>query len=179
MNRTASPGQSINLITLVVFNFFLALMKHVIIICDGSSLGNGSKGSRAAAVALVGYKNRWKAFAEYIGEATNQQAEIIAAAIGLEQLREPCRVTLFSDSRYVIETMASGWKRRANHDLWDRLDRAASNHQVEWKWIKGHAGHKLQEMVDSAARKIASSGNAEESFLIELAEKVSKSEAVI
>jgi ribonuclease HI len=69
-------------------------LKHVQIYCDGSSLGNGQVASRAAAVALLGYKGIWRAVGEYIGAATNQQAEIVAAAIGLETLREPCKVTL-------------------------------------------------------------------------------------
>ena len=69
-------------------------MKEVTIVCDGSSLGNGKGNPRAAAVAVLGYKGYWRAFGEYLGSATNQQAEIAAARIGLEQLREPCKVRL-------------------------------------------------------------------------------------
>ena len=92
----------------------LAPKKEVTIFCDGSSLSNGREVARAAAVALLGYKGTWKAVGEYIGNATNQQAEIVAAAIGLEKLREPCRVKIFSDSRYVIETMSGRFRRKAN-----------------------------------------------------------------
>ncbi|MDQ3254910.1 MAG: hypothetical protein M3R15_13555, partial [Acidobacteriota bacterium] len=80
-------------------------LKSVSIFCDGSSLGNGQVETRAAAVALLGYRDVWRAFGLYLGTATNQQAEIAAAALGLEQLTEPCRVSVHTDSRYVVETM--------------------------------------------------------------------------
>ncbi|HMS10719.1 MAG TPA: hypothetical protein PKE66_14630, partial [Pyrinomonadaceae bacterium] len=99
-------------------------MKEVTIVCDGSSLGNGKGNPRAAAVAVLGFKGYWKAFGEYLGNATNQQSEIAAAALGLENLSEPCKVRLFSDSRYVIETMGGTWKRKTNQDWWRRLDQA-------------------------------------------------------
>jgi ribonuclease HI len=67
-------------------------MKHVTIVCDGSSLGNGKGNPRAAAVAVLGFKGYWKAIGEYLGAATNQQAEIAAATIGLASLKEPCKV---------------------------------------------------------------------------------------
>jgi len=73
--------------------------KKVKIYCDGSSLGNGQVASRAAGVALLGYKGHWRAVGEYLGRATNQQAEIAAAAVGLESLKEPCEVEVFTDSR--------------------------------------------------------------------------------
>src|SRR6266516_7611455 len=97
--------------------------------CDGSSLGNGRVETRAAAVALLGYQGLWRAFGTYLGKATNQQAEIAAAALGLEALKEPCRVRLHTDSRYVIETMNGHYRRKTNHDWWKRLDEAASRHQ--------------------------------------------------
>lgn len=144
-------------------------MKKVTIVCDGSSLGNGKDNARAAAVAVLGFGGFWKAFGEYLGQATNQQAEIAAAALGLERLKEPCEVLLLSDSRYVVETMNSGWKRRANHEWWSRLDRAADSHRIEWRWIKGHAGHSVQEIADKAARKIAETGKVDEQMLAEAA----------
>lgn len=143
-------------------------MKQVTIVCDGSSLGNGKGNPRAAAVAVLGFKGYWKAVGEYLGSATNQQAEIAAAALGLENLKEPCRVKLLSDSRYVVETMNSGWKRKTNHDWWAKLDNAASRHDIEWQWIKGHAGHEVQEVADKAARKIAAAGRVDKDFLDEL-----------
>jgi ribonuclease HI len=143
-------------------------MKQVTIVCDGSSLGNGKGNPRAAAVAVLGFKGYWKAVGTYLGNATNQQAEIAAAALGLENLKEPCRVRLLSDSRYVVETMGGTWKRKANHQWWQRLDKAASRHQIQWEWIKGHAGHQVQEIADKAARKIAASGVVDTAVLEDL-----------
>ncbi len=144
-------------------------MKEVLIYCDGSSLGNGRGETRAAAVALLGFKGVWRAFGVYLGSATNQQAEVAAAALGLEQLREPCRVTLKSDSRYVIETMSGRFRRKTNHEWWARLDKAADSHNIKWEWLKGHAGHVAQEAVDKAARRIAAAGHADETALSEAA----------
>ena len=147
-------------------------MKQVTIVCDGSSLGNGRGNTRAAAVAVLGFKGFWKAVGEYLGNATNQQSEIAAAAIGLENLKEPCRVKLLSDSRYVVETMGGTWKRKTNHDWWRRLDKAAAKHDIEWQWVKGHAGHEIQEIADLAAGKIAGDGRVDESILDDLAASI-------
>ncbi|HEU4507399.1 MAG TPA: RNase H family protein [Pyrinomonadaceae bacterium] len=146
--------------------------KQVAIFCDGSSLGNGQVASRAAAVALLGYKGIWRAVGEYLGVATNQQAEIAAAAVGLESLKQPCKVNVFTDSRYVVETMNGRFRRKANLPWWERLDRAAAAHQVKWEWTRGHAGHLLQEAADDAARRIAAAGHVEESILRDAEEKV-------
>lgn len=142
-------------------------MKQVTIVCDGSSLGNGKGSPRAAAVAVLGFKGYWRAVGEYLGGATNQQAEVAAAALGLENLKEPCSVTLMSDSRYVVETMGGTWKRKTNHDWWKRLDNAAKRHQINWKWVKGHNGHPVQEVADSMARKMAELGYVDEELLEE------------
>jgi len=146
-------------------------MKEVTVFCDGSSLGNGREEMRAAAVALLGYRGLWKAVGSYIGSATNQQAEIIAAALALEALREPCNVHLHSDSRYVIETMSGRFRRKTNHEWWERLDRAANRHQIKWEWAEGHAGHIIQEAADKAARRIAKLGRVDEAVLREAADR--------
>jgi ribonuclease HI len=151
-------------------------MKQVAIFCDGSSLGNGQEASRAAAVALLGYKGYWRAVGEFLGKATNQQAEIAAAAVGLESLTQPCEVNLFTDSRYVVETMNGRFRRKANLPWWQRLDRAASAHKVRWEWTRGHAGHVLQEAADSAARKIAAAGRVEETILRDAVDKIGVAE---
>ena len=140
-------------------------MKNVTIVCDGSSLGNGRGTTRAAAVAVLGFKGIWKAVGEYLGNATNQQAEIAAATVGLENLKEPCKVKLLSDSRYVVETMGGTWKRKTNQDWWEKLDRAAAKHDITWEWTKGHAGHEIQEIADKMARKIASLGHVDRALL--------------
>jgi ribonuclease HI len=147
-------------------------MKQVAIFCDGSSLGNGQAASRAAAVALLGYKGMWKAVGEYLGVATNQQAEIAAAAVGLEALNRPCQVSIFTDSRYVVETMNGRFRRKANLPWWQRLDKAAAAHKIRWEWTRGHAGHLLQEAADNAARRIAATGHVEESILRDAVDKI-------
>ena len=116
-------------------------------------------------------------FGTYLGTATNQQAEIAAAAVGLEALRQPCNVRLLTDSRYVVETMNGRFRRKANLPWWQRLDRAAAAHKVRWEWTRGHAGHLLQEAADSAARRIAAAGHVEESILRDTEEKLGTIEA--
>lgn len=147
-------------------------MKNVTIVCDGSSLGNGKGNSRAAAVAVLGFKGIWKAFGEYLGNATNQQAEIAAAWIGLKNLKEPCRVKVLSDSRYVVETMTGNFRKKTNLDWWEKLEKAAKKHQITWEWIKGHAGHEVQEVADKAARNIAAAGHVEKAMLDELVAEI-------
>lgn len=147
-------------------------MKNVTIFCDGSSLGNGQAATRAAAVALLGYRGVWRAVGDYLGTATNQQAEIAAAAVGLEALREPCRVTVTTDSRYVVETMCGRFRRKSNQEWWARLDSAAKRHQVKWEWAKGHAGHVIQEAADKAARTIAALGRVDKFVLQDAAESL-------
>jgi ribonuclease HI len=142
-------------------------MKDVTIVCDGSSLGNGRGTTRAAAVAVLGFKGLWKAVGEYLGNATNQQAEIAAAAIGLENLKQPCRVHLMSDSRYVIETMNGKFRKKTNHDWWARIEKASKPHQITWEWTRGHAGHEIQEIADSTARAIAGAGHVDQEMLDE------------
>lgn len=140
-------------------------LKKVTIFCDGSSLGNGRASTRAAAVALLGYQGVWRAVGTYLGSATNQQAEVAAAALGLETLREPCQVHLYTDSRYVVETMSGRFRRKTNHEWWKRLDDAAAKHKIKWEWTKGHNGHIVQEATDRAARRIAAMGQADEEIL--------------
>jgi ribonuclease HI len=149
-------------------------LKEVLIYCDGSSLGNGRGETRAAAVALLGFRGVWRAFGVYLGNATNQQAEVAAAALGLEQLREPCRVRVMTDSRYVVETMEGRFRRKSNHEWWARLDKAVGAHEIKWEWVKGHAGHVAQEAVDRAARKIAALGRADNEVLSEAAVAVAE-----
>ncbi len=143
-------------------------MKEVTIVCDGSSLGNGKGNPRAAAAAALGYKGYWRAFGEYLGSATNQQAEIAAAALGLEQLSEPCKVRVLSDSRYVVQTMQGNFRKKTNHEWWARLDKAAGKHTITWEWVKGHNGHDVQEVVDTLARKTAELGRIDEAMFDEL-----------
>jgi ribonuclease HI len=147
-------------------------MKRITIVCDGSSLGNGMQVTRAGAVAVLTYvngegKTQHRVVGEYLGHATNNQAEIVAAAIGLEALKEPCQVELVSDSRYVIETRNGNYREKTNHDFWKRLRDAARPHRVSWTWTRGHSGHPVQELCDKAAKKIAALGWCDQSVLDE------------
>jgi ribonuclease HI len=142
-------------------------MKEVTIVCDGSSLGNGKGTTRAAACAVLGYRGFWRAFGEYLGNATNQQAEIAAAWVGLKTLREPCKVKVLTDSRYVVETMTGNFRKKTNLDWWAKLDEAAKKHKITWEWTKGHAGHEIQEIADKMARRMAELGKVDETILDE------------
>jgi len=142
-------------------------MKEVTIVCDGSSLGNGKGSTRAAAVAVLGYRVCWRAIGKYLGNATNQQAEIAAATIGLKNLSEPCSVRILSDSRYVVETMTGNFRKKTNLDWWEKLDKAAQKHEIKWEWVKGHAGHQVQEVADKMARRMAELGRVDEAILDE------------
>jgi len=143
-------------------------MKQVVIFCDGSSLGNGTRSATAAAAAILEFQGKRRIVGEFIGAGTNQQAEIVAAAIGLEALREACAVTLVTDSNYVVRSMSGGWKRKVNLEFWKRLDAAAARHAVKWQWTKGHAGHQWQEKCDLAARKIALERHVDPEILNEI-----------
>jgi ribonuclease HI len=102
------------------------------------------------------------------GEAatTNNRMELTAAIEALEALKRPCRVELHTDSRYLqtgITQWLALWKARGwrtmskgevkNEDLWRRLDAARLRHEVDWRWVKGHAGHELNERADALARR--------------------------
>ncbi|MBX7218819.1 MAG: ribonuclease HI [Blastocatellia bacterium] len=143
-------------------------MQEVVLVCDGSSLKNGSDNSPAAAAALLEWNGQRKIFGEYLGVGTNQQAEIVAACIGLEHLKRPCRVTVISDSQYVVKTMKGEFRRKANHEFWSRLDKAAQPHRVTWTWTRGHAGHPLQEACDKAARRTAETGQPDPDYFATL-----------
>lgn len=140
-------------------------MKEITIVCDGSSLGNGGKAARGGAAAILEYQGYRKIIGEFLGLATNQQAEIVAACVALEALKEPCAVKIVSDSQYVVKTMNGEFKRKANLEFWKRLDRAAAPHRVSWTWTRGHAGHPIQEMCDQAARFIAENGKVDQKGL--------------
>ncbi|MFN0140291.1 MAG: ribonuclease HI [Pyrinomonadaceae bacterium] len=142
-------------------------MKKVTIVCDGSSLGNGRENTRAAAVAILGFSGYWRGVGEYLGNATNQQAEIAAATIGLESLNQPCEVHVISDSRYVVETMNGNFRKKTNHDWWKRIESAAAPHRITWEWTRGHDGHEIQEIADNMARTIAGAGRVDQEMLDE------------
>jgi ribonuclease HI len=142
-------------------------MNKIEIYCDGSSRGNGQEVMRAGVAALLSSDSRMRAVGAYVGHATNQQAEIVAACVGLEALLRPCEVVLRSDSKYVVETMNGNYRRGTNADFWARLDLAASTHVVTWEWVKGRSGDRRQEACDKLARAISAMGEVNEELLVE------------
>ncbi|MDE3272983.1 ribonuclease HI [Pseudoalteromonas sp. G4] len=145
------------------------MQKNVEIFTDGSCLGNPGPGGYGT---LLRYKGHEKELSQGYKLTTNNRMELLAAIIGLESLKEPCQVILTTDSQYVkqgIESWLANWKKRGwktaskqdvkNKDLWQRLDVANAKHQVEWRWVKGHAGHAENERVDDLAREAAESSH--------------------
>ncbi|MGH9947579.1 MAG: ribonuclease HI [Pyrinomonadaceae bacterium] len=126
----------------------------VAIYADASCLRNGSPDSSAGCGAVIIDRNRteMKLLAKYLGPATNQQAEILACATALEELRRPCRVEIISDSRYVIDTMTGRNRMKTNRTFWNQLVRQSYGHHISWKWVKGHDGVTFQEVADRLAR---------------------------
>ncbi len=128
---------------------------------DGACRGNPGPGGWAALLRL-GEHEKLVSGAE--AETTNNRMELMAAIQGLVALKRPSRVVLTTDSQYVrqgITQWINGWKRNGwrtaakkpvkNQDLWQSLDQALAQHEVEWKWVKGHSGHVENERVDQAA----------------------------
>ena len=81
--------------------------------------------------------------------------EMTAVIKGLEAVDPSAKVLISSDSTYVVNTMTKGWKRKANHDLWEQLDALVKNRDVSWQWVKGHSGDRGNELADSLASKEA------------------------
>ncbi|ENM5840145.1 ribonuclease HI [Vibrio mimicus] len=139
--------------------------KQVEIFTDGSCLGNPGPGGYGV---VMRYKQVEKTLARGYRLTTNNRMEMLAAVVALQTLKEPCRVILTTDSQYVrqgITQWIHNWKLRGwktadkkpvkNADLWQALDRETARHQVEWCWVKGHAGHRENEMCDELARQAA------------------------
>jgi ribonuclease HI len=127
------------------------------IYADASCLRNGAIDSSAGCGAVIIDHNRLelKLVANYLGQVTNQQAEILACIKALEQLHRSCRVEIVSDSRYVIDTMAGRNRMRTNRLFWTRLVKACYGHHISWRWVKGHSGVAFQEVADRLARSSA------------------------
>lgn len=138
-------------------------MKEVEIFTDGACRGNPGPGGWGA---LLRYGKNEKKI--YGGDklTTNNRMELLAAIQALESLKEPSRVTLTTDSEYVrqgITSWMSGWKKRGwktankkpvkNVDLWQSLEKASDAHQVDWMWVKGHSGHRENEIADQLANQ--------------------------
>lgn len=120
---------------------------------DGSCLGNPGPGGWAA--VIVGENQKWTIQGREL-DTTNNRMEVLAVIKGLGDLEKGSRVVVYSDSQYVINTMTLGWKRRANNDLWERLDLLVPDLEVSWKWVKGHNGHPENEEANKLAIEQAS-----------------------
>ncbi len=89
----------------------------------------------------------------FLGNVTNQVAELEAAVLGLEAARAAgyTSVQLFSDSQYLIKTMCGEFRRKTNLDIWAKLDQAAAGMEIRWAWVRGHNGNRWQELADRLA----------------------------
>lgn len=136
---------------------------QVVIYTDGACSGNPGPGGWGA---ILMWGDREKELCGGEPATTNNRMEMMAAIQALEALNRPCRVELHTDSQYLMKGVTewlAGWKARGwktasrepvkNVDLWRRLDEARLRHQVDWRWVKGHAGHELNERADALARK--------------------------
>ena len=136
-------------------------MSHVTIHTDGACKGNPGPGGWGA-ILQAGGTTKELCGGETL--TTNNRMELIAAIMALEALTRPCKIDLHTDSKYVMDGITSwihGWKARGwktadkkpvkNDDLWKRLDVARTRHEVKWHWVKGHAGHELNERADQLA----------------------------
>ncbi len=133
----------------------------MIVYTDGACKGNPGPGGWGALLSFNGRERRLHG-----GEplTTNNRMELMAAIQALETLKEPCAVAMYTDSSYVMQGLTEwlpGWKARGwrtadrkpvkNQDLWERLDAAAARHQVNWNWVRGHAGDPGNEEADRLA----------------------------
>lgn len=138
-------------------------MTHVTIHTDGACKGNPGPGGWGA-ILESGGKVKEMSGGEPL--TTNNRMELTAAIMALEALTRPCKVDLHTDSKYVMDGITGwihGWKARGwktadkkpvkNDDLWKRLDAARARHDVKWHWVKGHAGHALNERADQLANR--------------------------
>ena len=137
--------------------------KYVELFTDGACKGNPGVGGWGA---LMRFGETEKRLFGAEAETTNNRMELMAVICSLEALTEPCSVSITTDSRYVLQGMTewlANWKRRnwqtaakkpvLNVDLWKRLDAAAGGHQIEWHWVKGHSGHRENEIADELANQ--------------------------
>ncbi len=130
-------------------------MSTVEIYTDGSCIGNPGPGGWAAIVLIDGQEASRLSGGE--DDTTSNRMELTAAIEGLKGAPKGRPAHVFSDSRYLVNTMTRGWKRRKNNDLWDLLDAEMAGREVTWEWVKAHAGNQLNERVDRRARAEAKS----------------------
>ena len=145
------------------------MMKKVDIYTDGACSGNPGRGGFGAILMYGKYR---KECSGGFAQTTNNRMEIYAAIVALEALREPCEVTLFSDSKYLVDAVSKhwlsawkcrGWKRQNNDpvlnvDLWQKLMSLLATHKVTFRWVKGHAENEFNNRCDELARNAICAG---------------------
>jgi len=147
-------------------------MKNVTIYTDGACSGNPGPGGYGAVLI---YGNHRKEISGSDPATTNNRMEMLGVIKGLEMLKEPCKVDLFSDSKYVIDGIEKGWANRwrknnwmrgknapaKNPDLWQEILSLLEIHEVAFHWVKGHAGHPENERCDELAREAIGDAGSE------------------
>lgn len=142
-------------------------MKNVTIITDGACSGNPGPGGYGVILRFDGNERE---LSGGFRKTTNNRMEIMGAIKGLEALKEPCEVTIITDSQYLVNAVELGWARKwkamgwmrnkkdkaLNPDLWDRLLELLSKHKVKFQWVRGHNGHPDNERCDVLAVNAAS-----------------------
>ncbi len=140
----------------------MEILKNVEIFTDGACSGNPGPGGYGV---ILRYNGIEKELSGGSSDTTNNRMELMAAIVGLEALKEKCHVTLFSDSKYLVDAINLGWaekwrengwmrtkkEKALNTDLWERFLTLYEKHEVELIWVKGHAGHPENERCDSLA----------------------------
>jgi ribonuclease HI len=146
-------------------------MKHVVIYTDGACKGNPGKGGYG--IVLLYGQHRKELSGGYL-LTTNNRMEMLAVVVALESLKERCRVTLYTDSRYIVDAITKGWakswqrnnwrkgnkEQAKNPDLWQKILDLWKNHEIDIQWVKGHADIPENERADRLAV-----GAAESSYL--------------
>ncbi len=141
-------------------------MKQIELFTDGACRGNPGPGGWGALIRLKGQPSTEKSLCGGAENTTNNKMELQAAIEGLKALKEPCEVMLYTDSKYVMQGMtewlqgwkAKGWKTAAkkpvkNVEFWQALDEQVARHKVAWQWVKGHSGHRENEIADQLANQ--------------------------
>jgi len=141
-------------------------MREVKIYTDGACRGNPGRGGYGVVMKSGSFE---KELSQGYQKTTNNRMELLAAIVGIEALKEPCQIELFSDSKYLVDAhnqnWIAGWKKKgwtrgkgqtlANVDLWKRMNAAETPHKITWTWVKGHAGHDQNERCDKLATDAA------------------------
>jgi ribonuclease HI len=139
---------------------------HVVIYTDGACLGNPGLGGYGI---VLKYKGHRKELSEGFRKTTNNRMELMAAIAALESLNDRCKVTLYTDSQYLVDSLTQGWaqqwrekgwkrnkrEKALNPDLWEKLLNLFEQHEVEIKWLRGHAGDVENERADALAGEAA------------------------